>query len=87
MTKVISIALPGYAKLKVPALIEHPLLQVYLDDGWELVDTLPVASNGTGYLITFVLSTEDQSVIRKESVRTRATLGGNPKSRTGPAGA
>ena len=83
MTKVISIALPGYIRLKVPALIEHPLLQLYLDDGWELVDTLPVASNGNSYLMTFVITTEKENLIKKEIVKTRATQGGNARLRTG----
>lgn len=82
MTKVISIEVPGNTRLKMQVLIEYPLLQTFLDDGWELMETLPIASNGKSYLQTFVLETETEALIKKESLKTRATLGGNAKSRT-----
>lgn len=87
MIKVISIALPGYERIKVQALIEYPLLQEFLDDGWELKETLPVATNGKSYLQTFVLETEKESLIKKETQKVRATQGSNPRSRiTGVGG-
>lgn len=86
MTKVVSIELPGSARLRAQALVEYPTLQIFLDDGWELMDTLPIASNGKTYLLTFVLATENDNLIKKETQKVRATQGGSAGSRTAGAG-
>lgn len=69
MTKVVSFMIPGLDEPSGIKLVEYPELQAFLDDGWELMDTLPVASDGATYFLTVVLTREHKAVRKIKSSR------------------
>jgi hypothetical protein len=46
---------------------EYPEIEKLTSEGWVLMDTLPVCSNGKNYLVTFILGKEDEPVRKKKS--------------------
>src|SRR6266487_2598486 len=74
--KVISfaISLPSRSD-HLPMKIEYPELDSMLDDGYEILDSLPSWGNGNYYFITFVLRSKQAKKVRGTVGFTRNAAG------------